>query len=106
MFKYISSSIVAVCLVFTVAQAAKPLKKSPQFNYDYAITLGEETFDPKFQVIVSPTEWEVASQEGNDLRLVQFDGPIQESWLADMEDAGITPVQYIHPFTYITWSDS
>ncbi|HIB51126.1 MAG TPA: hypothetical protein EYO40_07620, partial [Phycisphaerales bacterium] len=50
--------------------------------------------------------WEVASQEGNDLRLVQFDGPIQESWLADMEDAGITPVQYIHPFTYITWSDS
>jgi hypothetical protein len=95
MFKYISSCIVAVCFVFlTVAQAAKPPQKSPNRTYDYAITLGEETFDPKFQVIVSPTEWEVVSQQGNDLRLVQFDGPIQESWIADMEDAGVTPVQY------------
>jgi serine protease AprX len=103
MFTYISSTVVVVCALVASSFAAKPAQPVPQ--NEYALTLGEETFDPRLQVIVSPTEWEVASQVGNDLRLIQFDGPIQESWIDAMRDAGITPVQYIHPFTYITWSE-
>ncbi|MAI67848.1 MAG: hypothetical protein CMJ26_08240 [Phycisphaerae bacterium] len=103
MFKYISSITVVVLAVVASSFAAKPGQNASQRAYE--LTLGEETFDPRLQVIVSPTEWEVASQEGNDLRLVQFDGPIQESWIDAMQNAGMTPVQYIHPFTYITWSE-
>ncbi len=84
----------------SVAYGQKPIQS------EFAITLGEETFDPIVKVVVTPTEWEVASQVGDDLRLIQFDGPIQESWIDAMRDSGITPVQYIHPYTYITWTDS
>ena len=77
--------------------------KTPQG--EFALTLGEETFDPRLQVIVSPTEWEVATKVGNDLRLVQFDGPIQEEWVDAMLEFGVVPVQYIHPYTYITWAE-
>ena len=86
--------------MLSTAHGAKP----SQLNY--AITLGEETFDPKTKEITTPTEWEVVSQNGDDLRLVQFDGPIQESWIQAMQKTGITPLQYIHPYTYITWADS
>lgn len=95
----IRTFVLAVFCIGSVAFA----DKSPQ--NEFALTLGEETFDPRLQVIVSPTEWEVASQVGNDLRLVQFDGPIQEAWVEAMLEVGVTPVQYIHPYTYITWAE-
>jgi serine protease AprX len=104
MFKYISSIMVVICAVVASSFGSKLEQNVPQ--NEYAITLGEETFDPRLQVIVSPTEWQVASQESADLRLVQFDGPIQESWINAMLESGVTPVQYIHPYTYITWSET
>ena len=100
MINYCTSVFVALCILLSTAHGAKPAQ------LDYAITLGEETFDPQTKVITTPTEWEAVSQHGNDLRLVQFDGPIQESWIQVMRKSGITPLQYIHPFTYITWADS
>ena len=100
MINYCTSVCVALCILLSTAHGAKPMQ------LDYAITLGEETFDPQTKVITTPTEWEAVSQHGNDLRLVQFDGPIQESWIQAMRKSGITPLQYIHPFTYITWADS
>jgi hypothetical protein len=100
MINYCTSVFVALCILLSTAHGAKPTQ------LDYAITLGEETFDPQTKVITTPAEWEAVSQHGNDLRLVQFDGPIQESWIQVMRKSGITPLQYIHPFTYITWADS
>lgn len=35
------------------------------------------------------------------LALVQFIGPIQPGWIEDLQDAGISVVQYLHPYTYI-----
>ncbi len=81
--------------------AAKP--NNPQ-QYDYAITLGEQSFDPLVEMAPMPIEWGYSSQVGDDLRLIQFDGPIQETWVEEMRDAGLEPVQYIHPYTYITWA--
>lgn len=42
---------------------------------------------------------------GSDFRLIQFRGPIKADWLAELERGGVTPVQYLHPFSYIVWSD-
>ena len=100
MINYCTSVFVALCILLSPAYGAKPAQ------LDYSITLGEDTFDPISKVITTPTEWEVVSQHGKDLRLVQFDGPIQESWIQSMQKSGITPLQYIHPYTYITWADA
>ncbi|MDP7006228.1 MAG: S8 family serine peptidase [Phycisphaerales bacterium] len=99
MIKYISTTVIAFSATFGSIAVANPQQNG------FAITLGEETFDPITKVIVNPTEWEFSSQFESDLRLIQFDGPIQESWIDLMRESGISPVQYIHPFTYITWSD-
>jgi serine protease AprX len=98
-YTIIRTFVLAVVCIGSIAFA----DRTPQ--NEFALTLGEETFDPRLQVIVSPTEWEVASQVGNDLRLVQFDGPIQEKWVEAMRASGVIPVQYIHPYTYITWAE-
>ncbi|MDP7008638.1 MAG: S8 family serine peptidase [Phycisphaerales bacterium] len=71
---------------------------------EYSLTLGAHTFDPLEQMDPMPLTWGYASQTLEDLRLVQFDGPIQESWINDMHASGLIPVQYIHPYTYITWA--
>ena len=97
--------IFALLLSLTaVTIAASPSKSSKAPLFDYSITLGEEIFDPLVQMAPVQLEWGYSSQIGDDLRLVQFDGPIQESWVNEMRETGLIPIQYIHPFTYITWS--
>ena len=99
--QYVCAVSIFACLTMASSGVAKPDHK-PTLNQtvDFSLTLGEETFDPISQVVGIPTVWDVASQTGNDLRLVQFDGPIQESWVEAMRKAGMEPVQYIHPYTF------
>ena len=79
--------------------------KNSSQNYD--LTLGEQTFDPLFQeVIIQPTEWQLSPNQEDGFRLVQFSGPIQEDWISSLKKLNITPIQYIHPYTYITWGTS
>ena len=107
MIRHTSFVLVTAFIFVSTIGAAKPtLVPTLDRHLDYALTLGEETFDPIEQVISIPSMWEIASESGHDLRLVQFEGPIQETWVDALRDAGIIPVQYIHPFTYITWSDA
>ena len=97
---------IAMAFVFSTAVgiAASTSKSDRSVEVDFALTLGEETFDPMIQLAPMPLEWGFTLQTGEDLRLTQFDGPIQESWVQAMRDAGLVPIQYIHPYTYITWA--
>ena len=105
MNQYNRAIITIACLSFSVfAIAATTAKTTSAPPIDFALTLGEDTFDPLQQMPAMPLEWGYAAQTGDDFRLVQFDGPIQESWVSAMRDSGLVPVQYIHPFTYITWA--
>ncbi|MEE2912747.1 MAG: S8 family serine peptidase [Planctomycetota bacterium] len=99
---------ISTCLTMASTNVVGKPDSKPQSSLEsnYLLTLGEETFDPKLQVITNPSEWEVASQLGKDLRLIQFDGPIQESWIESMRESGVEPIQYIHPYTYITWASA
>ncbi|MHC4106554.1 MAG: S8 family serine peptidase [Planctomycetota bacterium] len=72
---------------------------------DYAVRLGEMSFDPLLEVPDLPVGWDTAHADGADLRLVQFTGPTQAPWLEQLEDTGLSVVQYIYPHTYIVWGD-
>ena len=105
MIRYTCSLLLALCLCFTVFGGSKPSQHGNNTTgQEYALTLGERTFDPLNEVVALEDDWSVASQTSKDLRLVQFDGPIEESWIVSMLESGLVPVQYIHPYTYITWA--
>lgn len=107
MFRYICTLVLALLLSFAAFGNSKLSKKGVHVQQvNFALTLGEQTFDPLIEPDVMQSEWTTALQDEVDLRLVQFDGPIQESWVDSLLDAGLTPIQYIHPYTYITWADA
>ena len=35
---------------------------------------------------------------------MQFNGPIRQGWLDDLQAGQVQPVQYIHPYSYVVWS--
>ena len=47
----------------------------------------------------------VGSFEGRRLHLVQFAGPIQPEWYADLEATGAAVIQYIPSFAYLVYGD-
>ena len=107
MIRYSCTLVLVLMMSFAAFGNSKPSKKGVHAQQlSFALTLGEQTFDPLAAPDVMPTAWSKALDEGDDLRLVQFDGPIQESWVDSLIAAGVTPVQYIHPYTYITWADA
>ncbi|HEY6940216.1 S8 family serine peptidase [Dokdonella sp.] len=73
----------------------------------FVLDLGGARFDPVRAPPSLPAGWRhVASTtaDGSDLHLVQFTGPVRESDLDALRAAGVEPVQYIHPFTYVVWA--
>ena len=69
----------------------------------YMLRLGEQSFDPLQDVVQLPNGWDASLPEASDLHLVQFAGPPRDAWLEDLRHAGLEPVQYVSPFTYIAW---
>ncbi len=83
------------------AASSKQAKKM----VDYTLRLGEQSFDlaqglPMNDMVVGGQR---SRPDVDDMRLVQFDGPTQQGWLDALEAQGLEVVQYIHPYTYITW---
>jgi serine protease AprX len=71
----------------------------------FILDLGGERFDP---LLSPPAHGELVprftgSEDKPDWHLVQFKGPIKQEWLEHLTAAGLEPVQYIHPFTYVVW---
>jgi len=91
----VSISIVALCPAGPVSPNA------PQF----ALTLGEETFDPLVEPAAVPAGWATVGGEGPALRLVQLRDVTHQWQLDDLGAAGIAVVQYVYPHAYIVWSE-
>jgi len=72
----------------------------------FVLTLGERSFDPVRESPTNDPAWDSAPTQGPDLRLVQFHGPSRAEWLDGLRARGVKVVQYIHPFTYVVWSDA
>ncbi len=63
-------------------------------------------FDPLAGEPAAPTALHSSlSQAETGLRIVQFPGPIQESWYAAMEKAGLSVVVYLPDYAYLVWGD-
>ncbi|MGB0132471.1 S8 family serine peptidase, partial [Dokdonella sp.] len=75
--------------------------KVTTFENPFVLDLGGQRFDPANL----PQSTHSASATTADWRLVQFRGPVKPEWLTRLRDSGVTPVQYIHPFAYVVWSD-
>jgi subtilisin family serine protease len=71
----------------------------------YALTLGGTRFDPLVAAPEVPPDWAGSGGAGDQLRLVQAIGPILPEWPDGLRAAGLVPLQYIHPFTYLVWGD-
>ena len=69
----------------------------------YTLRLGEQSFDPLRDTIQQPVGWDTSDSDGPDLHLVQIAGPPRDECLEDLRLAGLEPVQYISPFTYVVW---
>lgn len=73
----------------------------------FELVLGGLRFDPLADPPALPSGWKrsgAASGDEADLRLIQFGGPSRQAMLDALRSAGVEPVQYIHPFTYVVWS--
>ncbi len=77
------------------------------FQNPYTLSLGGHTFDPVEESPDFKNSWgEKSSSSEPGLRLLQFHGPTKSEWLNALRADGIDIIQYIHPFTYIVWSES
>lgn len=72
----------------------------------FAMRIGDRLVDPARLPADAGPWYGGESSAGSDFRLVQFRGPIQRKWLAALAEAGIEPVQYLHPFAYVVWADA
>ncbi len=68
----------------------------------FVLDLGGTRFDP---LVSPPIPRAVDNDDVADFHLVQLDGPTQRGSLDALKAAGLEPVQYIHPFTYVVWGN-
>ena len=87
--------LAATLSLSATAHAAQP---DPAFTLD----LGGRTFDPLIDARASTQ----SRNTDAGLRLVQFDGPTRPEWLEGLTRQGATPLQYIHPYSYVVWADA
>ncbi|MCB0034665.1 MAG: S8 family serine peptidase, partial [Anaerolineales bacterium] len=67
---------------------------------DFKLSLSNRVFDPLLQPTADAST-ELAHTA--DYQLIQFVGPTKQAWLTQLQAAGLEPVQYIHPYTYVVW---
>lgn len=94
--------------VLLAAAVASPLAAAPRTD-DFTLDLGGQRFDPRAQdpAQLLPAAWRgeagARAPEAADLQLLQLAGPSQRGTVEALRAAGLEPVQYVHPFTYIVW---
>ncbi|XHC26407.1 S8 family serine peptidase [Phycisphaerales bacterium ac7] len=81
---------------------------SHEVERPFTLRLGELAFDPLVDGEPDHADGWGASRagDGNDLRLVQFNGPTKAEWIQSLEASGLRIMQYIYPNTYIVWGDA
>jgi hypothetical protein len=81
---------------------APPAAPPASHDADILLNVGPiVTGSPEAAALRAP----VGSFEGKRLHLVQFAGPIQPRWYADLEATGAQVVQYIPSFAYLVYGD-
>jgi serine protease AprX len=73
----------------------------------FVLDLGGQRFDPLLDTRCKPKR---RPRKQAAVKLIgdsmQFHGPVKPEWLTHLRAAGVVPAQYIHPYTYVVWSDA
>ena len=73
----------------------------------FDITLAGQTFDPLAGIPNAPRGLAAAPDDGSQqLRMIQYAGPMKDTWMNRLEQAGVRIISYIYPHTYIVWADA
>ena len=93
--------LVAVFSLFcSIASSRSQVPPQPNVIYLHA---GEiDTSAPQTQARAKA----LAATTGKQLRLIQFDGPIQPAWVMDLEKSGLQIIDYIPENTYLVYGDA
>ncbi|MFN2332944.1 MAG: S8 family serine peptidase [Wenzhouxiangellaceae bacterium] len=87
------------------AGRVQPRADAVRVKHPFRMTAGERQFDPVVAFPEGASEWFLGSEDSDpDFRLVQFHGPIKPEWLEALRGAGVEPVQYRHPYSYVVWA--
>lgn len=94
-----------------VPEAAAPqwlsLANAQRVTQPFALDFGGRRADPREGLPASGDPWLLPNEyAGPDFRLVQLHGPPRAEDLAELRSAGVRPVRYLAPFTYIVWADA
>lgn len=95
-------ALLAAALLATALGLSGAADATPSPDPAFMLDLGGRRFDP----LVDTHAGTASRDAGAGLRLVQFDGPIRPEWLEGISRAGATPLQYIHPYSYVVWADA
>ncbi|MGO1073287.1 S8 family serine peptidase [Lysobacter sp. CA199] len=96
--------LTALAVALTVAPLLSFAQAASAPASEFELDLGGARFDPlKSKPVQAASAWGRTRADGEDWRLVQFKGPVQQAWLDELRSAGLEPVQYLHPYTYIAW---
>ena len=104
----IGCSVLALLVGFkfpSLSDFQPSIDNTPQATEKNLIDLGGVSFDPAKGLPLFNGKWGSSLKQGQDLRLIQFDGPIKEDWVKSLEENNIRIIQYIHPNSYVVWSD-
>jgi hypothetical protein len=63
-------------------------------------------FDAQRDRPAAPAHFTLAPANRAGLRVVQFSGPVQQSWLDALRARGVVPVHYVATHGYIVWTDA
>ena len=67
------------------------------------LRLGGLSFDPALGPPELPEGWARSATSEPDLHIIQFAGRVSDDALDALRKAGLEPVQYIHPNSYVVW---
>ncbi len=72
---------------------------------DDTMTINGHALPTKDKTLAASLHNSRANITGKSLQLIQFVGPIQESWLKELEAVGVEPIHYIANNGYLVWAD-
>lgn len=97
------SSLAALIVVALAGSHADPAIAA-DISHPHLLEFTAQALDTRHGLANLPTRLGMPDDKAPGLRLVQFDGPVQQSWLDTLNANGIRPLQYIRNNGYLVWA--
>lgn len=94
--------LLVLCLLAIVTLVVTPGLRAQESETSQVLRLQWGTFDPTRGDVAPPTgELGLADPAASRYQIVQFNGPVEESWKSDLAAAGLEPLIYVPDYAFI-----